>query len=72
MTISTKFLKRERQFRREYPEFACKLGEYKSEVGIHKFLYRDLGTEINIYVVKINEKEDFLGGNRGRNNDFDS
>jgi hypothetical protein len=37
MDVSTKFLKKERQFRREYPEIACKIEEYKAEVGIHKF-----------------------------------
>lgn len=71
MTVSTKFLKKERQFRREYPELASKLGEYKSEIGIHKFLYRDLGAEINIYVIRIAEKDDFIGRNN-RNYDQDS
>jgi hypothetical protein len=37
MSISTNFLKKERQFRREYPEIACKIGDYQAEVGIHKF-----------------------------------
>lgn len=37
MPISSNFLKNERQFRREYPEIASKMGEYQAEIGIHKY-----------------------------------
>ncbi len=37
MLVTTKFLKKERQYRRDFPEIACKIGDYQAEVGIHKF-----------------------------------
>lgn len=56
MAISTNFLKNERQFRREYPDIASKMGEYYAEIGIHKYSYRELKSEINIYVIKLEER----------------
>ena len=35
MTVDTSFLTRERQFRREYPDIACKIGKYQADVGVH-------------------------------------
>lgn len=37
MIVDTTFMNRERQFRREYPDIACKIGTYDAEVGIHKY-----------------------------------
>jgi hypothetical protein len=37
MTVDTTVLNKERQYRREYPELATKIGKYQAEVGIHKF-----------------------------------
>ena len=59
MNVDTSFLNKERQFRREYPDIACKIGNYEAEVGVHKFQYRDYKTEINIFVIKLQEKDDF-------------
>ncbi len=56
MEVDTTFLNKERQFRREYPDIACKIGSYSADVGVHKFSYRDLRTEISLYVIKIDEK----------------
>lgn len=55
MTVDTTFLKRERQYKREFPEIACKIGLYEAEVGIHKFTYRDIKTEINLFVIQLKE-----------------
>lgn len=55
LQVETTFLNKERQFRREYPDIACKIGVYQADVGVHKFSYRDLRTEISLYVIKIDE-----------------
>lgn len=57
MTVDTTFLNKERQFRREYPDIACKIGVYQAEVGVHKYSYRDYKSEISIFVIKPDEKD---------------
>jgi hypothetical protein len=64
MPISSNFLKNERQFRREYPEIASKMGEYQAVIGIHKYQYRDLKSEIHIYVIKLEERTHNYGNKR--------
>ena len=59
MQVDTTFLNKERQFRREYPDISCKIGVYQAEVGVHKFQYREFRTEVNIFVIKLQEKENF-------------
>ena len=70
MTVDTTFLNRERQFRREFPDIACKIGKYEAEIGIHKYQYRDFKQEINIFVIKPDEK-DPIGYYMERHNNFD-
>ncbi len=73
MQVTTTFLKKERQFRREFPEIACKINDYQAELGIHKFEYRDLKSQINIFVIKLAEKDDYdYGQNNGNDNYGDS
>lgn len=57
MEVDTSFLNKERQFRREFPDIACKLGVYYSEIGIHKYHYREMRAEICIFVIKLDEKD---------------
>lgn len=37
MVVDTTFLNKERQFRREFPDIACKIDAYEAEIGIHKY-----------------------------------
>eukprot|EP00347_Sterkiella_histriomuscorum_P015972 403354991 len=67
MTIDSTFLNKERQFRREYPDIACKIGQYQADVGVHKYSYRELRSEINIFVIKLDEKDPIQMGRLGQN-----
>lgn len=58
MTVDTSILNKERQYKREYSEFAQKIGKYQAEVGIHKYSYRDFKLDINIFVLKIDDNNE--------------